>query len=61
MKKDKLWISDLIGDKYKTWSNEAIILDAGTGCGKTSFCLGTLTEYAESIGKTVLYLCTGEQ
>ena len=61
MKKDKLWISDLIGDKYKTWSNEAIILDAGTGCGKTSFCLGTLTEYAESIGKTVLYLCNREK
>lgn len=57
MGEKKLWISDLIGEKYKTWSNETIIFDAGTGSGKTTFCLNILTEYAQSIGKTVLYLC----
>lgn len=61
MKKRKLWISELIGDKYKTWNKEKIIFDAGTGSGKTSFCLGVLTEYAEDTGKTVLYLCNREK
>lgn len=61
MEEERLWISDLIGEKYKTWNNEAIILDAGTGSGKTTFCLGILTDYAQSIGKTVLYLCNREK
>ena len=57
MEDKKIWVSDLIGEKYKNWCNETIILDAGTGCGKTTFCLDILTEYAQNIGKTVLYLC----
>ena len=57
MEEKRIWISDLIGERYKTWSNEAIILDAGTGCGKTTFCIEILVDYAKSVGKTVLYLC----
>lgn len=35
--KQKIWVSDLIGEDYKRWHNEFVILDCGTACGKTYF------------------------
>lgn len=42
MENKKLYISDIIGDEYKDWNNEKIILDCGTGRGKTYFILNIL-------------------
>lgn len=50
-------MSNLIGDAYKNWSKEFIVLDCGTGCGKTYFCIHKLGNYAKSNNKKVLYLC----
>lgn len=51
------YFSDLIGDAYKTWSNEHVILDGGTGTGKTTFIINVLAKSAKSEGKKMLYLC----
>lgn len=53
----KIWVSDLIGDDYKKWRNENIILDCATGSGKTTFCVEVLGKYAAQCGKKILYLC----
>ena len=50
------WISDIIGDKYKKWNNEYIALDAGTGRGKSYFCINVLGAYAQKRGDRILYL-----
>jgi hypothetical protein len=55
--KDKIYLSDIIGDEYKEWNNEKVILDCGTGRGKTYFILNKLCLYALDKGKSVLYLC----
>ena len=55
--KQKITFSMLIEDKYKTWENTKVILDGGTGTGKTHFVLNTLGKYAEQQGKSILYLC----
>ena len=51
------YFSDLIGDAYKEWTDTRIILDGGTGTGKTYFILNKLSLYAQENKKTVLYLC----
>lgn len=51
------WVSDIIGIDYEHWKNEFIILDCGTGCGKTHFCLHVLGNYAKKMKKNILYLC----
>lgn len=51
------YFSDLIGDTYKTWQNNRVILDGGTGTGKTTFIVDVLAKYAQSEGKKILYLC----
>lgn len=51
------YVSDLIGDEYKSWRNESIFLDCGTGSGKTTFILNELAQYAKSQNKKILYLC----
>lgn len=51
------WVSDIIGTDYKRWKNEFIVLDCGTGCGKTYFCLRVLGKYAKQSDKQILYLC----
>lgn len=51
------YVSDIIGDDYKKWTNDYIILDCATGSGKTFFCINVLGKYAESNGKKILYLC----
>lgn len=55
--KQKIWVSDLIGDDYKKWHNEFVILDCGTACGKTFFCVRKLGKYAAYKNKKILYLC----
>ena len=47
--KSRKWISDIIGDQYKEWKNEYIALDAGTGCGKSYFCINVLGDYAQNL------------
>lgn len=54
---ERRYISDIVGDDYKSWTNERIVFDAGTGTGKTTFCLDVLGRYAEECGKKILYLC----
>lgn len=55
--KQKIWVSNLIGDDYKKWNNEFIVLDCGTACGKTHFCVKKLGKFAASKNKRILYLC----
>lgn len=49
--------SDLIGDKYKSWKDTRIILDGGTGSGKTYFVLNKIGKYAKECNCKILYLC----
>lgn len=51
------WVSNIIGTDYKNWKNEFVILDCGTGSGKTYFCLHILGIYAKNQNKKILYLC----
>lgn len=51
------YVSDLIGEDYKKWNNEFIILDCDTGTGKTYFSIEVLGRYAQENNKTILYLC----
>lgn len=51
------YFSELIGDSYKTWKNTKIVMDGGTGTGKTFFNLNILGIYAKEQRKRVLYLC----
>lgn len=55
--KQKIWVSDLIGEDYKRWHNEFVILDCGTACGKTYFCIRRLGKYAATKKRRILYLC----
>lgn len=57
MSNDKITMTNLVGDAYKTWKKECIVFDAGTGSGKTHFCLNVLGEYAKAHNKKILYLC----
>lgn len=51
------WVTTIIGADYKSWKNEFVILDCGTGCGKSYFCIHILGDYAENQKKKILYLC----
>lgn len=53
----KVYFTDLIGNDYKSWDQKKIILNGGTGCGKTHFTINTLIPYYIDQNKTVLYLC----
>ena len=56
--KTQLTFSELIGDAYKEWKpGESIILDGGTGTGKSYFCTMILGRYAKETGQNILYLC----
>lgn len=56
-RQNKKWVSDIVGDDYKKWHNEFVILDCGTACGKTFFCVRKLGKYAASKDRNILYLC----
>lgn len=51
------WVSDIIGNDYKRWKDEFVVLDCGTGTGKTYFCTKILGRYAENERRKILYLC----
>ena len=52
------FVSEVIGKDYQRWKpGEKIIIDCGTGKGKTFFCLQVLCKYAASKKKKVLFLC----
>ena len=53
----RLYFSDLIGEVYKGWHDTKLILDGGTGAGKTYFCLNKVGVNAQVQEKSVLYLC----
>lgn len=55
--KQKKYFTDLIGKKYESWNNEKIILDGGTGSGKTFFVQNVLIPFVKSKKEKVLYLC----
>lgn len=51
-------VTSLIGEDYLKWQKgEHIILDCGTGTGKTYFVIRTLGLYCVFEGKKILYLC----
>lgn len=41
--------SDLIEDKYKSWKDTRIILDGGTGSGKTYFVLNKIGNMLKNV------------
>lgn len=57
MEKEIKWVTDLIGDDYKTWKpGDTVLLSSWMGTGKTSFFI----EYGKTIkgtGIKMLYLC----
>lgn len=66
---EKKWVSDYIGEYYKTWSNgidketnqrikigDKVFISAPTGTGKTYFILNTLLPYFYSHNKKILFL-----
>lgn len=54
---EKKYVADYIGESYKEWSNEIVLIAAGTGRGKTTFIADTLLMYAVEKDKRLLYLC----
>ena len=55
---EQLRFSELIGTDYKGWKpGDSIILDGGTGSGKTYFCTKILGRHASKNNKKILYLC----
>lgn len=57
----QIYMSDLIGQSYKTWKNCFVILNGGTGCGKTFFIINVLIPHYTKESKNVLYLCNREK
>lgn len=52
-----LYISELIGEKYRTWGKGKVFLTAPTGLGKTTFILSELLPYLQARKKKLLILC----
>lgn len=61
--KHREWVADVIDDDYKHWFRCRVVIDAGTGRGKTSFIVDTLLKWIEDQcpgriqGCKILYLC----
>ena len=54
----KKYVTDLIDDDYKSWKpGDSIILQSGTGTGKSTFCIKTLCRWAKKHDDKVLYVC----
>lgn len=52
------YVSDIIGDDYKGWkTGDRILIETGTGSGKTYFVLNTLLRHAKAQGKHLVYFC----
>lgn len=56
-KPEKEWVTDIIGEDYKEWGNEIVLLGIGTGRGKTTFALDVYCKWLTEQQKRVLYLC----
>lgn len=54
------YFSELIGDSYKTWKNTKIVMDGGTGTGKT-FSISIYLEYTQKIRENVYFICVIER
>lgn len=52
-----MYVTDVIGETYKHWQTGVVLINAGTGTGKTTFIVKTLNEWAEITGTKILYLC----
>ena len=52
-----MYVTDVIGETYKHWQTGVVLINAGTGTGKTTFVVKTLNEWAEITGTKILYLC----
>ena len=52
-----MYVTDVIGETYKTWQTGVVLINAGTGTGKTTFIVKTLNEWAEITSTKILYLC----
>lgn len=58
LEETKRFMSDVVGDDYKSWQpGEIIGLSGGTGTGKTTLVLGTIAKKVQEQGKSILYLC----
>lgn len=52
------YLSDLIGEEYKSWKpGQTVLIATGTGSGKTWFVLNCLLPYAKKQGKHIVYYC----
>lgn len=57
MEQQKQYISDKIADTYKDWNpSDIVLIDGGTGSGKSYFILNVLAKHALEHGESVLYL-----
>ena len=56
-----VYMSDLIGDAYTTWKDCLVILNGGTGSGKSYFVINVLIPYYVNQNKQILYLCNREK
>ena len=45
-----MYVTDVIGETYKHWQTGVVLINAGTGTGKTTFIVKTLNEWAEITG-----------
>ena len=52
-----MYVTDVIDETYKHWHTGVVLINAGTGTGKTTFIVKTLNEWAEITGTKILYLC----
>ena len=52
-----MYVTDVIGETYKHWQTGVVLINAGTGTGKTTFVVKKLNEWAEITGTKILYLC----
>lgn len=59
----KHYVSDIVGEDFKSWENGRVILDCGTGCGKNEFIIKKLAGWlvdrllTGEKNDTILYLC----
>ncbi len=55
---EKKFIAELISTDFKKWeTGDKVILDAGTGSGKTTFCIDVLGRHTKERNEKLLYLC----
>ena len=53
----KEYLSDRIGEDFKTWEGKKILITAPTGMGKSTFIVKKLLPYLRSQGRKLLILC----